>query len=191
MSARYQQYLASREWAVLKQTVKRRSGGFCERSRSADWTVDSNPWPWHNVPATQTHHLTYERLYHERPEDLLHVCAECHEYLSAVRDFDPVLLGEVYWHLQRLHPSLSLTILTAIKPLSVGIRAEGFGAADIMPLEEAADRLRHCWNAFQFFTATDEQLATYPMWNDPDPATLAAIKDQVVREVIAEPGHVE
>lgn len=72
---KYQRYLASREWALLKNAVRGRSGGTCERCHLADHQ--------------DTHHLTYERLYNERIEDLLGVCRPCHEYLSGKSDFDP------------------------------------------------------------------------------------------------------
>lgn len=31
--------------------------------------------------ATEVHHLTYERVGHERPEDVIGVCADCHRAL--------------------------------------------------------------------------------------------------------------
>jgi hypothetical protein len=68
-------YYASREWAVLKEVVRERSGGNCERCRVA--------------PGENVHHQTYERMYEERPEDLVHVCRPCHEFLSGRRDGDP------------------------------------------------------------------------------------------------------
>jgi hypothetical protein len=72
----YHQYLASREWALLKNAVRERSGGICERCKQG--------------PYQQTHHLTYERLGCERLEDLQALCWYCHEYLSAVSAFDPL-----------------------------------------------------------------------------------------------------
>lgn len=54
---RYQQYLCSREWAVLKEQVHKRSGGICERCG------------FH--PLDRVHHLTYARKYKERLEDLV------------------------------------------------------------------------------------------------------------------------
>lgn len=54
--AEYRVYLASREWALLKEQVRARSGGRCERC--PDGAHD------------QTHHLTYERIGRERIEDL-------------------------------------------------------------------------------------------------------------------------
>lgn len=74
----YYAYLASREYAVLKRAVKRRSKGVCERCFRA--------------PAEQVHHLNYRRVGREELSDLQHVCKPCHEYLSAVSDFDPRLV---------------------------------------------------------------------------------------------------
>lgn len=78
----YQTYLASREWAILKRQVKARSGGLCERC--------------HFGKHQDTHHLTYERIGHERLEDLQGVCRDCHEYLSGVSDRDPAAEFRLY-----------------------------------------------------------------------------------------------
>ena len=71
----YHHYMASREWALKKRAVRERSGGECERCQR---------------PSKQVHHLSYQNLGHEPLTDLLDVCKWCHEYLSAVRDVDPV-----------------------------------------------------------------------------------------------------
>lgn len=71
----YGRYLASREWALLREAVRRRSRGRCERC----------PHGRHD----ETHHLTYERIGHERLEDLLGVCRACHAFLSGKSDVDP------------------------------------------------------------------------------------------------------
>lgn len=71
----YYRYIASREWALKKRSLRERSGGVCERC--------------HNAPAQQSHHLTYERTGDELLEDLLDVCRPCHEWLSG-GDFDPI-----------------------------------------------------------------------------------------------------
>lgn len=70
----YGVYMASREWALKKRSVKARSGGKCERC---------------GAPSQNVHHVTYERLYHERLDDLLDVCRPCHAFLSAETDIDP------------------------------------------------------------------------------------------------------
>jgi len=74
----YQEYLASRDWALLKNKVRERSGGICERCRQA--------------PYQSTHHKTYARIGRELMEDLLGVCNPCHEYLSGKSDHDPTTI---------------------------------------------------------------------------------------------------
>lgn len=78
----YKRYLASREWALLREAVRLRAGlgipawaadAYCERCRL------------HRLAAT--HHLTYERIGHE---DLNGVCRGCHAYLSGKSEDDPV-----------------------------------------------------------------------------------------------------
>lgn len=72
----YQRYLASREWALLKERVKERDGNTCELCFAA--------------PHENTHHLTYERLGHEDLSDLMGVCRPCHEWLSGKRESAPL-----------------------------------------------------------------------------------------------------
>jgi hypothetical protein len=72
----YQRYLASREWALKKEAVRKRSRNSCERCG--------------RVPMQATHHLTYERIGNELLEDLQGVCNPCHEFLSAKTNIDPV-----------------------------------------------------------------------------------------------------
>lgn len=96
---RYQRYLASREWAVLKNLVRGRSKGVCEHCRSR--------------PASQVHHSTYIRKYKEQLSDLQHVCADCHEYLSGKTEFDlsiyycPPYPGDIYGDHLADHPRYS------------------------------------------------------------------------------------
>lgn len=72
---KYAAYLCSREWAVLKEAVKRRSGGVCERCMVN--------------PMDHVHHLTYERKYAEELDDLQACCKQCHEFIHAKSDVDP------------------------------------------------------------------------------------------------------
>jgi hypothetical protein len=72
---KYSAYLCSREWSVLKEAVKSRSKGWCERC-----TIN---------PMDHVHHLTYERKYQERLEDLEACCKQCHEFIHAKSDADP------------------------------------------------------------------------------------------------------
>lgn len=72
---KYSLYLASLEWAILKEAVKRRSGGICERC---------------NVNKSDAvHHLTYNRKYHENLDDLQDICTPCHEFTHGKSDIDP------------------------------------------------------------------------------------------------------
>lgn len=63
----YKAYLASPAWRARRLDVIRRSGGICERCH--DW------------PVVNVHHLSYERLGCELPDDLLGVCTKCHRNL--------------------------------------------------------------------------------------------------------------
>lgn len=60
-------YYCSPEWGIIKIRIAGRSQGVCEICRLR--------------PARLVHHLTYIRLYNERPEDLQHVCRECNKVL--------------------------------------------------------------------------------------------------------------
>lgn len=72
----YHTYLASREWSLLREEVRKRSGNTCEHCFMA--------------PQQAVHHLTYERIGHEELEDLLAVCNPCHEYLSGKSSVNPL-----------------------------------------------------------------------------------------------------
>jgi hypothetical protein len=71
----YKTYLASREWAVRREAVRKRSSGSCERC-------------W-DAPMTATHHRTYANIGAEPLEDLQAVCGPCHTFLSGKSDHDP------------------------------------------------------------------------------------------------------
>ena len=69
---KYHAYLASREWALKKRAVHKRSAGICEACFTRH--------------ATETHHDTYIRLYHELLDDLRAVCHQCHLELSGLAE---------------------------------------------------------------------------------------------------------
>lgn len=75
---KYQLYLNSREWGVLRAGVRERSQGICERC--------------HRHPMSHTHHLTYIRKYHERIEDLQGLCVDCHEFIHGRGNADPAVV---------------------------------------------------------------------------------------------------
>lgn len=61
----YDEYLSSPYWRrVVRPRILRRAAGRCELC--------------HGDYNTEVHHLTYERLGHERDEDLMALCAGCH-----------------------------------------------------------------------------------------------------------------
>lgn len=74
---KYAAYLCSREWSVLKEKVRHRSAGVCERC--------------HMHPMDHVHHLTYKRKYNERLDDLQACCKPCHEFIHAKSDQDPAI----------------------------------------------------------------------------------------------------
>jgi hypothetical protein len=76
---KYSAYLCSREWSVLKEAVRDRSLGVCERC---------------NVNRMDhVHHLTYIRKYAERIEDLRALCRGCHEFTHGKSSRDPAADG--------------------------------------------------------------------------------------------------
>lgn len=75
---RYAEYLASREWALRREAVRRRSGNKCERCKRG--------------PQDAVHHLTYANVGNEPLEDLQAICHPCHEFLSGKSHQDPVSL---------------------------------------------------------------------------------------------------
>lgn len=78
-TSEYYEYLASREWALLREQVRQRSGGWCERCYSRRMQA--------------CHHLTYERVGREKLEDLQAICNPCHEYVSGKSQIDPIVDG--------------------------------------------------------------------------------------------------
>lgn len=72
---KYRAYLCSPDWGKLRAAVEQRSGGTCERCKFN--------------PAAAVHHLTYQRKYAERLEDLAHECQGCHDYTHGRSTVDP------------------------------------------------------------------------------------------------------
>jgi 5-methylcytosine-specific restriction endonuclease McrA len=64
----YDEYLASDRWRQRRHLVFERSKGMCEGCRI--------------IPATQVHHLTYERVGDEMLFDLVAICDECHHKIQ-------------------------------------------------------------------------------------------------------------
>lgn len=74
--SKYQRYLASRQWAVKREWVRRRAHGRCERCEM--------------LPMVAVHYLTYEHIYDEPLEDLQAICEPCHLYASGKIPVDPI-----------------------------------------------------------------------------------------------------
>ena len=72
---KYRAYLCSREWAMLRNAVRERCGGKCERCKVNEMEC--------------VHHLTYARKYSERLDDLAGWCNACHEFTHGKSDVDP------------------------------------------------------------------------------------------------------
>jgi hypothetical protein len=72
---KYAAYLCSREWAEKREAVRKRADDRCERCRA--------------LPMDSCHHLTYERKYAERLDDLQAICRPCHQFTHGKHDFDP------------------------------------------------------------------------------------------------------
>jgi hypothetical protein len=70
-SEQYREYLQTSEWRERADAVKARFGGRCALCNGTDWL--------------EAHHRTYERVFHELPEDLTALCADCHRAYHAWR----------------------------------------------------------------------------------------------------------
>jgi hypothetical protein len=70
------EYMASREWFVLRRRVMDRASGRCERCGD---------------PARDVNHLTYLRRFHERLEDLQALCRPCHQWKSGKAENGPAV----------------------------------------------------------------------------------------------------
>lgn len=68
MFLKYYQYIKSKEWFDLKIDILQKRGCYCEKCKKRKYPA-----------ALQLHHLTYERLFKEEPQDLMLVCKKCHE----------------------------------------------------------------------------------------------------------------
>lgn len=86
---KYKAYLCSREWALLRNAVRERCGGKCERCKVNDMEC--------------VHHLTYARKYKERIDDLAGWCNACHEFTHGKSDVDPMIADTWVEWLNRIH----------------------------------------------------------------------------------------
>ena len=68
ISKEYYEYIRSTAWKRLRNTVLVRDRNICQVCFSR--------------LATQVHHKTYKRIFHEKPEDLISVCTRCHRIIT-------------------------------------------------------------------------------------------------------------
>ena len=67
----YTTHLSSAAWQITRKRTIRRAGFRCARCKARG--------------PLDVHHLTYERLGHERPEDVIALCRSCHRREHAKR----------------------------------------------------------------------------------------------------------
>ena len=93
--AKYYEYLASRAWALKRESVFARASGLCERCKSAK--------------PDQVHHLSYEHVFDEPLSELQAVCEACHKFLSGKTDQDPADTNTWGWTKDRICPKCKRT----------------------------------------------------------------------------------
>lgn len=76
--SKYTEYISSEEWIQLKVDLLQQRGCKCERCEKV----------FKRASKLQLHHLTYDRLFNEKPSDLQLVCRNCHMVLHGLaKDF--------------------------------------------------------------------------------------------------------
>jgi hypothetical protein len=68
----YHEYIQSPEWRELRKIILDRDGNKCTQCG--------------NTVTLQVHHIHYENLFHERKEDLITLCNDCHEATHATEE---------------------------------------------------------------------------------------------------------
>jgi len=66
----YYQYIQREEWEKRTEKIRNRDNGICEVC--------------HMRYGQSVHHRTYEHLFSEREEELLHVCDPCHKMIHKI-----------------------------------------------------------------------------------------------------------
>lgn len=69
----YYKYIHSPEWFQRTQEIRKRINGLCECCTMRYGSC--------------VHHRTYKRLGEELPEDLIHVCKQCHKMIHKKGNF--------------------------------------------------------------------------------------------------------
>ncbi len=75
----YDWYLSTPAWRKRSRLCKVRAHGICQHC--------------HKRKATQAHHLTYERVFDEDPNDLVALCDKCHRALHWLKPANDNQIG--------------------------------------------------------------------------------------------------
>ncbi len=75
MRQEYEMYIASDEWKRRRRRAIELAGYCCERCGATAWDKK-----------LEVHHLTYERMGHEKDSDLMALCPECHAVADRERE---------------------------------------------------------------------------------------------------------
>lgn len=70
----YQRYLKDHHWRMFRKWILRQRGGACEKCGISNvWSIMAYGQP------INVHHISYDHLGQERPEDVVVLCRRCHE----------------------------------------------------------------------------------------------------------------
>jgi len=115
-ASKYQIYLASLHWKQLRKWTLKERGGACEECGISNiWAVIGYGQP------LNVHHIKYERLGHERPEDVQVLCRRDHE----LKHFGSTTLPDLsalYWKICvgiKEFPDELWSLLKAIEQLPI------------------------------------------------------------------------
>jgi len=82
MRLAYEDYLLSSRWRLIRRQALVRARWRCQNPACPDdavrWLTDTEIFEMAVPYRLEVHHLTYERLGRERPDDLLVLCERCH-----------------------------------------------------------------------------------------------------------------
>lgn len=92
----HREYLQSDRWKQLRRRAFQRAGGYCARCHRHETEmrrieiIDPERGTVESGATLNVHHLTYDRLGHEREDDLIVLCRECH-----LREHGRIKSGEI------------------------------------------------------------------------------------------------
>ncbi len=92
MQRQYESYMASVEWKQRRQRAIELAGYCCERCGATAWDK-----------RLEVHHLTYERMGHEKDADLMALCPECHAAADRERAISGLYKSQQALWLKRLN----------------------------------------------------------------------------------------